>query len=177
MKATHRIYLEDRQAPRLAGRGTANRLRQTSEPTETYYEINATERLEALGRRWFRVTGTSRGRAFTALWLAVMEDSQADATTDELGARMRRVSRGWYVEATDVDLKLAEDLRRANAPMSGLQAAALLVATGMMGLELLVLNFGLRFGSHTPDVRSLSVGAAVMMVSMLVLDVVRRQVR
>lgn len=177
MKPTHRIFLEDRRAPRVSGRGWARLLRQTGETTETYYEVNCAERLEALGRGWYRVTGTSRGRAFSALYFAVREWPREEETTQELGARMRRVAGAWYVEAAEVDLKLALDLRKGNGPLSGFQAAALVMAGAVLGLELLVLEFGLKVGSQVPDMQRLSVGSAVMMVSLVALDVVRRKVR
>lgn len=178
MKSTHRIYLQV-TAPYGAERADQVRMRQVREATDLYYDVDVREGLEKSGTYWFRVNGARDGYAYRALIRAASQQVKPaqEVTIRHLGARMRLFGDTWYVDGSALDFGLARDLGNPFWPMSAPQILALLLSVGVLALEALVLWAGLRVGGHVPNIRSLGMGAAIMVASLLALDMIARRMR
>jgi hypothetical protein len=154
MKADNRVYLD-----LLEGR-----LQQVDKPTSWFYDINPDDYKETPEARWYRVTSASSGRMYNALVRVV--DSR---TNEELGAHMKLFGNHWYVDAGDVDLSLAPDVReRFHA--TGLQAAASVVTAVGSVVMLAILWMGRHSGGHAPSLLPIVIGVAIIVVALIAAD-------
>ena len=120
MGSTHRIYLNMLKASP----------QQVDEPTRWYYDINANDFKDTPEARWYRVTSASAGTVYDAL-LQVEA-----ASTSQLGGHMQLFGSRWYVEAGDVDLGRAHEIRLLLQPTHLQLLAFAVVLLGMILLGL-----------------------------------------
>jgi hypothetical protein len=153
---SYRIYL----APNCLGR-----LQQINRSTRDFYDVLPHFYLDADHTRWYRVSSTSRGRTFTALWKAAPADITDYITVTELGARMRLFCNQWYVDSQDIDLSKAVNPRRLvlSWPKALALAMALLVFIYLAGITL----YSIWTGQLVPPFQPLARFSAAAMLLLL----------
>jgi hypothetical protein len=165
-KAALRIYL----SPDPHGR-----LQQTPDRTRDFYDVDPRQFLDARQTRWYRVTQTSPGRAFTALWSAGSPEQTENVTLCELGALMRVFSNQWYVDSRDLCIEDAADLRQGalTRPRALALALALIVLVYVLFMNLL----SQASGQNIPAIQPLARFAASAMILLLVAEQLLNQLR
>jgi hypothetical protein len=74
--------------------------------------VDAEHPLQDNGTTWLPVTQAGRGRAWEVLFERVPHGSGDNIVIDDLGARMKLIQNRWYVDASHIDLNVAEKLPR-----------------------------------------------------------------
>jgi hypothetical protein len=141
------------------------RLQQINKITRDFYDVVPHLYIDADHTRWYRMTSTSPGRAYTALWKAAPAHVTDYVTITELGARMRLFSDQWYVDSSEIDLAQARNLQ--HLVLTWPKALSLSMAAIVLAYMAFTLLYAGWTGHPMPPVQPLARFAAFTMLGLI----------